>query len=179
MLGTRSSEHNPHFEALFLPQLDAAYNLARWIVGGDQDAQEIVQEAYLRAQKEFSRFRGDNPRAWLLTIVRDTAHGWIKKKHLSKGTLVSLDEEMPAAPVPVAPSDQSHESKRATLEKALHRLPPEFREVLVLFELESWSYQAIAAALEVPLETVMSRLSKARRHLLAALTGSSPSAPSP
>jgi RNA polymerase sigma-70 factor (ECF subfamily) len=157
------------FEELFLPHLDTAYSLARWIVGGDQDAQDIVQEAYARALKGFPGFRGDNPRAWLLTIVRNTAYSWIKKR-LNEEKLIPFDEQIHAVPVEVAPSEQSQEKRRQLLEWALNRLPAEFREVLVLFEIERWSYKAMAAALNVPLGTVMSRLSRARRRLQQELT---------
>jgi RNA polymerase sigma-70 factor, ECF subfamily len=152
------------FEELFLPHLDAAYNLARWLVSGDQDAQDIVQEAYVRALKGFAGFRGDNPRAWLLTIVRNTAYTWLKR-HAPDEKLIPFDEESHVVPVEPGPSELSHEKRRELLEQALGRLPTEFREVLVLFEFEGWSYKAMADALEVPLGTVMSRLSRARRRL--------------
>jgi RNA polymerase sigma-70 factor, ECF subfamily len=157
------------FEELFLPHLDAAYTLARWIVGRDQDAQDVVQEAYARALKGFSGFRGDNPRAWLLTIVRNTAYSWIKK-HLKEEKLIPFDEETHAVPVEVVPSELSQERRRQLLAEALNRLPAKFREVLVLFEIERWSYKAIAAALNVRLGTVMSRLNRARRRLQQELT---------
>jgi RNA polymerase sigma-70 factor, ECF subfamily len=153
------------FEALFVRQLDRAYNLACGIVREDQDAQDIVQEAYVRALKGFPGFRGGNPRAWLLTIVRNTAYTWTKKKRLQQEKIVPFDVEIHDATVEVAPSEESLESRRQLLEGALHRLPAEFREVLLLFELQNWSYKAIAAALGVPLGTVMSRLSRARRRL--------------
>jgi RNA polymerase sigma-70 factor, ECF subfamily len=140
-LGTTSSEHKSHFEELFLPQLDAAYNLAYWIVGGDQDAQDIVQEAYIRALKGFSRFRGNNPRAWLLTIVRNTAYSWIKKKRRAEERLVPFDEEIHAAGLEVAPSESYRERECQLIQQALKRLPAEFRENLALFELEGWSYK--------------------------------------
>jgi len=169
-LGTTSSEHKSSFEELFLPQLDAAYNLAYWIVGGDQDAQDIVQEAYVRAFKGFSGFRGNNPRAWLLTIVRNTAYSWIKKKHRADERLVAFDEEIHAACFEVAPAEQYRERECQLIEQALARLPAKFREALALFELEGWSYKAIAAALNIPLGTVMSRLNRARRLLQEELT---------
>ena len=165
-------QKKPPFEELFLPHLDGAYNLACWIVGGEHDAQDIVQDAYVRALKGFSRFRGDNPRAWLLTIVRNTAYSWIKKKQRMEEVLVPLDEKIHAAPLEIAPSEQYLESRRQLFELALKRLPAEFRESLVLFELEGWSYKTIAAALDVPLGTVMSRLSRARRRLQQELTRS-------
>ena len=163
-------EKKSRFEELFLPQLDAAYNLAYWIAGGEHDAQDIVQEAYVRALKGFSGFRGDNPRGWLLTIVRNTAYSWIKKKQRMEKGLVPLDEEIHAAPLEIAPSEPYLERRRQLFEEALKRLPAEFRESLVLFELEGWSYKAIAAACDIPVGTVMSRLSRARRRLQQELT---------
>lgn len=170
VLGTTSSEHKSHFEELFLPQLDAAYNLAYWIVGGDQDAQDIVQEAYIRALKGFARFRGNNPRGWLLTIARNTAYSWLKKKRRVEERLVPFDEEIHAARLELAPSEPYREREAQLIDQALKRLPPEFRETLALFELEGWSYKAIAAALNIPLGTVMSRLSRARRLLQQEIT---------
>ena len=167
-----SSEYKSRFEELFLPQLDAAYNLAYWIVGGDQDAQDIVQESYFRALKGFSGFRGDNPRAWLLTIVRNTAHSWIKMKRRREERLIAFDEEIHATHLEIVQSEQHLEKQCQLFEQALKRLPAEFRESLVLYELEGWSYKAIAAALDVPMGTVMSRLSRARRRLQQELTRS-------
>lgn len=158
-----------HFEELFLPHLDAAYNLARWLVRGDQDAQDVVQEAYVRAFKGFAGFRGENPRAWLLTIVRNTAYTWIRK-HASDENLIPFDEVIHSVAVEAPPSESVQEYRRQQLEDALHRLPAEFREALLLFEFEGWSYKAIAKALRLPLGTVMSRLSRARRRLQEELT---------
>jgi RNA polymerase sigma-70 factor, ECF subfamily len=158
------------FEQLFLPHLDAAYSLARWIVGRDQDAQDIVQEAYARALKGFSGFRGDNPRAWLLTIVRNTGYSWIKKHLNEEKLLIPFDEETHAVPVEVVPSELSQERRRQLLAEALNRLPAKFSEVLVLFEIERCSYRAIATALNVRLGTVMSRLNRARCRLQQELT---------
>jgi RNA polymerase sigma-70 factor, ECF subfamily len=159
------------FEELFLPHLDAAYSLARWIVGRDQDAQDVVQEAYARALKGFSGFRGENPRAWLLTIVDNTAYGWISLP-INEEKLMPFDEDAHAHAVPmeVLFSEPSHERRRELLAGALNRLPAKFREVLFLFEIERWSYKAIAAALDVRLETVMSRLKGARRRMQQELT---------
>ena len=157
------------FEELFLPHLDAAYNLARWITGRDQDAQDIVQESYARAWKGFSKFRGGNPRAWLLTIVRNTAYNWTKR-YLGEEKLIPFDEDLHAVPVETPPSELPLEKRTQQLHRALDRLPREFREVLVLFEIEGWSYKAMATALGVPLGTVMSRLNRARRRLRTELT---------
>jgi RNA polymerase sigma-70 factor, ECF subfamily len=157
------------FEELFLPHLDAAYNLARWIVERDQDAQDVVQEAYARALKSFAGFRGVNPRAWLLTIVRNTAYSWIQK-HLREENLIPFDEKIHAVPVSESRSESSYEKRKGQLQEALTRLPPDFREVLVLYEFEGWSYKEMASALNVPIGTVMSRLSRARRRLQEAIS---------
>jgi RNA polymerase sigma-70 factor (ECF subfamily) len=152
------------FEELFLPHLDAAYNLARWIVGRDQDAQDVVQEAYLRAMKGLEGFRGSKARPWLMTIVRNTAYTWIKKNpHVS--AMIPFDEEIHVVPVDDQPSESSHEERRQLLHEALSRLPVEFRDVLVLYEFEGWSYKRMALRLNVPVGTVMSRLNRARRRL--------------
>jgi RNA polymerase sigma-70 factor (ECF subfamily) len=152
------------FEELFLPYLDAAYNLARWMVGRDQDAADIVHEAYARALQGFSQFRGDNPRAWLLAIVRNTADSSLTKPHREKER-IRLDEESAPPPSKIVLSGLSQERQQQLLEEALTRLPAEFREVLLLFEIERWSYQAIATALDEPLEAVIARLCRARRRL--------------
>jgi RNA polymerase sigma-70 factor (ECF subfamily) len=157
------------FEELFLPHLDAAYNLARWIVERDQDAQDVVQEAYTRALKSFSGFRGVNARAWLLTIVRNTAYNWIQK-HSKENNLIPFDEKIHAVPANEQMSESSYEKRRQQLQDALSRLPPDFREVLVLYEFEGWSYKEMASALNVPMGTVMSRLSRARRRLHEAIS---------
>jgi len=159
-------EERRQFEEIFLPFLDAAYNLARWIVQHDQDAQDIVQEAYLRAFKGFRGFRGGNGRAWLLTIVRNTAYSWIHK-HAGDEKLVPYEEEKHAE---IIFFDQSTreivtEKRKEYLENALVRLPAEYRKVIVLYELEGLSYKELALALNIPVGTVMSRLSRARRRL--------------
>jgi RNA polymerase sigma-70 factor, ECF subfamily len=159
-------EERRRFEEIFLPFLDAAYNLARWIVQHDQDAQDIVQEAYLRAFKGYHGFRGGNGRAWLLTIVRNTAYSWINKRSADQ-KLVPYEEEKHAE---IISFDQSaretvSEKRKEYLQHALLRLPAEYREVMVLYEFEGLSYKELAIALGVPIGTVMSRLSRARRRL--------------
>jgi RNA polymerase sigma-70 factor, ECF subfamily len=160
----------PTFEENFLPHLDAAYNLARWILGTEHDAQDVVQEAFARAWKGFPKFRGENPRAWLLTIVRNTAYTWIKKHASDEERLVPFDEKSFSVAIETAPSELGLDKRNQQLRQALNRLPAEFREVLVLFEIEGWSYKAMATTLEVPLGTVMSRLSRARRRLREEIT---------
>jgi RNA polymerase sigma-70 factor (ECF subfamily) len=159
-------EERRQFEETFLPFLDAAYNLARWIVQHDQDAQDVVQEAYLRAFKGYQGFRGGNSRAWLLTIVRNTAYSWINK-HSADGRLVPYEEEKHAE---IISFDQSTkeivtEKRKEYLQNALLRLPVEYREVILLYEFEGLSYKELAIALGIPVGTVMSRLSRARRRL--------------
>jgi RNA polymerase sigma-70 factor (ECF subfamily) len=159
-------EERRQFEEIFLPFLDAAYNLARWIVQHDQDAQDIVQEAYLRAFKGFHGFRGGNGRAWLLTIVRNTAYSWINK-HAADERLVPYEEEKHAEIIPFDPStiETVSEKRKEYLRDALLRLSTEYREVIMLYELEGLSYKELASTLAIPVGTVMSRLSRARRRL--------------
>jgi RNA polymerase sigma-70 factor, ECF subfamily len=152
------------FEALFLPHLDAAYTLARWIVQRDQDAQDVVQEAYIRALKGFAGFHGVNARAWLLTIVRNTARTWLRQQSRF-ANVVPFDESIHVLPVDEPASESSQEGQIQQLHAALNKLPVEFREVLLLYEIEGWSYKQVASALNLPVGTVMSRLNRARRRL--------------
>ena len=147
-----------------MPHLDAAYNLARWLAGNDHDAADIVQDACVRAFRFIGGFRGENSRAWLLTIVRNTACSWLKKNRPQ--AIVSIDDDELA---------EIEDTNRATdsflgadanvLHAALEALPQEFREALVLRELEGLSYKEIAEVADVPVGTVMSRLARARRQL--------------
>ena len=159
-------EERHQFEEIFLPHLDAAYNLARWIVHNDQDAQDIVQEAFIRAFKGFQGFRGGNGRAWLLTIVRNTAYTWMNKR-MPDQKLVPYVEERHANIISIDQSTNESvlEKRRQDLSDALERLPSEFREVIILYEIEGLSYKELALSLGVPVGTVMSRLSRARRRL--------------
>jgi RNA polymerase sigma factor (sigma-70 family) len=154
------------FEKIFLPHLDAAYNLARWILQNDHDAQDVVQEAYVRAFKGFSGFRGENGRAWLLTIVRNAAYTWLNKR-LPEQKVVPYIEEKHAEIVWIDQSANESvlEKRKEELRRALERLPSEFREVIILYELEGLSYKELALSLGIPVGTVMSRLSRARRRL--------------
>ncbi len=167
-------QHAQRFEELALPHLDAAYNLARWLTRNDHDAHDVVQEAYLRAFKFFAGFHGDNARSWLLAIVRNTCYTWLQQNrglHVN----VSLDELLDSgeadAVLAVESSENGpeklmrQENDKAMLNRMLEQLPEEFREVIVLKELEDLSYREIAAITGVPLGTVMSRLSRARKLL--------------
>jgi RNA polymerase sigma-70 factor, ECF subfamily len=158
------------FEEFFMPHLDGAYNLARWIVERDRDAQAVVQEAYIQASNEFVEFRGADARAWLLTIVRNAAYTWIQKRGNNSG-MIPLEEAIHVAPSDKPQPGLFHQKRKRQLHEALSRLPVEFREVLVLREIEGWSYKQLASALNVPATTVMSRLSQARRRLRQEVPG--------
>jgi RNA polymerase sigma-70 factor (ECF subfamily) len=154
------------FEEAMLPHLDAAHNLAKWLLRNEQDAQDVVQEAYLRAFRSFSGFRGTNGRAWLLTIVRNTSYTLLKKSHAVDLT-TNFDEEIHATGHDsVSPATILEHSEDAQLIKeAMDELPAEFREILVLRHQEGLSYKEIADIAQVPPGTVMSRLARARAKL--------------
>ena len=154
------------FEALMLPHLDAAHNLAKWLLRNEQDAQDVVQEAFLRAFKSFGGFHGSNGRAWLLTIVRNTCYTLLKKNRVADLT-TPFDEEIHA-------SDDESVSAATILErsedaelirKAMDELPAEFREILTLRHQEGLSYKEIADIAQIAPGTVMSRLARARVKL--------------
>jgi RNA polymerase sigma-70 factor (ECF subfamily) len=152
------------FEQIVMPHLDAAYNLARWLAGNDHDAEDIVQDACVRAYRFLEGYRGVNDRAWLLTIVRNTAYSWFKKNRPQ--AVVSLDkDEFAEIPDESTPAAFAHTADAGVLRTALESLPTEFREALVLRELEGLSYKEISEVADVPVGTVMSRLSRARRLL--------------
>lgn len=157
-------EQLARFEELFLPHLDAAYSLARLLVKRDQDAQDVVQDAYIRALKGFKRFRGGKPRAWILIIVRNTAYSWLKKRPGATDT-IPFNEAIHHPPAEESPSEGSYEERVRQLNEALARLSVESREILVLRDIEGWSYKQLASALNLPSGTVMSRLSRARERL--------------
>ncbi len=157
------------FETVVLPHLDAAYTLARYLTRSDHDAQDVVQDASLRAFRHFGTFRGAESgegRAWLLAIVRNTAHTW-QRRHHGDALTTEFDEERhsEAAAVEDPAAALVAQGERAALHRAIDELPPEFREVIVLRELEELSYKEIAEVAGVPVGTVMSRLSRARRRL--------------
>ncbi len=154
------------FEALLLPHLDAAYNLAKWLLRNEQDAQDVVQEAFLRAFKSFSGFHGSNGRAWLLTIVRNTSYTLLKKNRVADLT-TAFDEEIHASDdKSVSAATILERSEDAELIKeAMDELPAEFREILVLRHQEGLSYKEIADIAQIPPGTVMSRLARARAKL--------------
>jgi RNA polymerase sigma factor (sigma-70 family) len=154
------------FEQAILPHLDAAYNLARWLTRRDQDAEDVVQEACLRAFQFFGSFRGGDGRTWLLAIVRNTCYTWLQKNRGREQT-VSFDEEKHGLTLaergPEVRLLQTEDAEM--LHDALRELPTEFREVVVLRELEELSYQEIAHVAGIPVGTVMSRLARGRERL--------------
>ena len=158
-----------YFEQIVLSNLDAAYNLARWLTRDDHDAEDVVQEACLRAFRFFDSFRGGDSRAWLLTIVRHTCYTWLRKNRAQE--LVTFDEELDGIESGANPEELLLQSvDQQLLRKAVEELPIEFREVIILRELEGLSYKEIARVTGVPLGTVMSRLARARKRLQHGLT---------
>jgi RNA polymerase sigma-70 factor, ECF subfamily len=157
------------FEQLVLPHLDSAANLARWLLRNGADADDVVQEAMLRAYRFFERFRGGDARAWLLQIVRNSCFTWLEKNRSSE-LMIEFDEELHqhSAPTPETLAAQADDRER--LITALESLSPRFREVLVLRELEGCSYKQIGEITGIPLGTVMSTLSRARERLRRDLT---------
>jgi RNA polymerase sigma-70 factor (ECF subfamily) len=169
-----NSEERARFAQVVLPHLHAAYNLARWLVRREQDAEDIVQEAYLRAYRFFSGFHGGDARAWLLQIVRNTSYTWLQRNRPQESTAEFDEEVHSGSQTPANPETLAIESaNRERLNRALDELPPNFREVLVLRELEGCSYKEIAEITGIPIGTVMSSLARARRRLALALTGES------
>ena len=166
------------FEHLVLPHLDAAYNLARWLLREPSACEDAVQEAYLRAYQSFSQFRGEDARAWLLTIVRNTCFTWLQQNR-RHGAAASFDEDL-HDPVVTQNNPETILLRRADVEQvrqAIAQLPLALREIIVLREIEGMAYKQIADVVGVPIGTVMSRLSRAREKLavtLAAYEGVAP-----
>jgi RNA polymerase sigma-70 factor (ECF subfamily) len=162
------SQDQVRFEMLVLPHLDAAFNLARWLLRSGADAEDVAQEAMLRAYRFFHGFHGGDVRAWLLQIVRNTCYTWLEKSRHAKD-MTEFDEELhgPSSPTPEALAIAGDNRERLT--HALKSLLPRYREVIVLRELEGCSYKEIAIITSIPIGTVMSTLSRARRQLQLAL----------
>ena len=160
------------FEQTILPHLDAAHNLARWLTRDDADAEDIVQEACLRAFKFFGSYRGENSRSWLLAIVRNTYFTWRQQNRI-KNLTTAFDEEVHGTDndIPTPEAILVNTVNVDLLKDALEKLPDEYREVVILRELEGLSYKEIADVANVPLGTVMSRLARARNQLQQALSG--------
>ena len=164
------------FGEVVLPHLDSAYNLARWLTRNDHDADDIVQDAYLRAFRAFAGFRGDNARPWLLAIVRNTCFTWLKR-HRRAEVEVPYDDELHGGDeVCDGASDSNPETILARLDNvrivdaALAQLPVGYREIVVLRDIEDLSYKEIAQVADLPIGTVMSRLARGRKLLVKHLT---------
>jgi RNA polymerase sigma-70 factor (ECF subfamily) len=161
------------FDAQVLPHLGAAYNLARWLVRDGHDAEDVVQEAMVRALRHFGGFRGSDARPWLLAIVRNAAWAWLGARRPAE--IVELDEDALHAALVDAGPDLNPETlamrrgEKRAIDTAIAALPIVFREALILRELEELAYREIAQVLDVPIGTVMSRLSRGRTLLAASL----------
>jgi RNA polymerase sigma-70 factor (ECF subfamily) len=156
------------FERLMLPHLDAAYNLARWLLRDERDAEDAVQEACLRACRALDRFRGGDGRAWLLTIVRHVCYTRLRQLRREPSAEPFADETHGSSEdLAEANALAWREAKSELLRRGLELLPAEFREVIVLHELEGLAYREIAEVAEIPIGTVMSRLARARQRLQA------------
>jgi len=162
------------FERRVVPHLDAAFNLARWLTRNDHDAEDVVQEAFLRAFRFFDGLKDSDARPWLLAIVRNTGYSWLEKNR--PADIVALDDDAALASDTVtvghvSPAESNPEvillqsANRKLVNQALEELPVGYREVLVMRELEDLSYKEIAAIAGVPIGTVMSRLSRGRELL--------------
>jgi RNA polymerase sigma factor (sigma-70 family) len=168
------------FEEVVLPHLDAAFNYARWLTRNEADAEDVVQDAYVRALRFYASLRGDNARAWLLTIVRHTWYGRFRPRDGAHQTTVfdEMNNERTAEgldPEALLLQRQTVDEVRAAVEE----LPVDFREVIVLRELEGLSYKEIAGVAGIPIGTVMSRLARGRERLLTILqSATSPGRPS-
>jgi RNA polymerase sigma-70 factor (ECF subfamily) len=163
------------FEETVLPHLDAAFNYARWLTRNDAEAEDVVQDACVRAMRFFSSLRDDDARAWLLTIVRNTWYSRVARlTQMSAGRpLNEVQDRWPD--LALDPEERLVQQHTVSLvRRALEQLPVDFREVIVLREIEGLSYKEIAAVAGVPIGTVMSRLARARERLQTVLTLASP-----
>ena len=159
------------FDDTVLPHLDAAFNYARWLTGNDAEAEDVVQDACVKAIRFLSSFRDGDARAWLFAIVRNTWYSRVTRR----GAVNPLSLDMTDDPADSAPNPEARLLQQQTVARvrgALEQLPVEFREVLVLREIEGMSYKEIAAVVQVPIGTVMSRLARARDRLSAVLKSS-------
>jgi RNA polymerase sigma-70 factor, ECF subfamily len=174
----QGDDRTARFEQTFLPHLDAAHNLARWLVRNAQDAEDLVQEAYLRAFEAYDSFRGQSAKAWLLTIVRNACFSRLRRASTA-GESAEFDEQV-HSPDSAAMDPESlavAEADSRLLASALEELPEEFREAIVMRELEELSYKEIAAVTGAPIGTVMSRLARGREQLRLKLRPTAPKEP--
>jgi RNA polymerase sigma-70 factor (ECF subfamily) len=170
------------FERLVLPHLDEAFNLARWLTGNRNDAEDVVQEAYLKAFKHFAGFRGSESRAWTLTIVRRSCFSWLRANRSqeilftdddagfearNRATVIALHPKAAETPESLA----TDKEMKARLNEAVRNLPLHYREIIILREIHDLSYRQIAEIADIPIGTVMSRLTRARDMLAKHLGG--------
>jgi len=161
-------EDRARFEQIVLPHLDAAFNLARWLLRSRDNAEDVAQEAILRAVRFFRGYSGGDSRAWLLQIVRNTCYTWMEKNRPSE-LAMEFDEEIHQLPSESPETLAIAGADRERLARALESLPPRFREMIVLRELEGCSYKEIGAITASPIGTVMSTLARSRKRLQRAL----------
>ena len=167
------------FERVVSPHLDAAYNLARWLTGNDHDADDVAQEAMLRAFTYFDGFRGGDARSWVLKIVRNTCFTWLQANR--PGEIATASEDLEEVTAPLVYSEFADDPETLALRRtaalllnnAVAAIPAAFREVVVLREIEGLSYKEIASVVDAPIGTVMSRLARARAELRRILARSS------
>ena len=171
-------DDNARFASLVMPHIDDAYRLAYWLTGNRTDAEDVVQDASLRAFRAIRGFAGGSARAWVLSIVRNTAYSWLRKNR--PAAVVTVEDLEGVELAHAKPGDPDAETPEAALiaktdadhlRWAIAALPPPFRETLVLRDIEGLDYREIAEATEVPIGTVMSRLARARRRLIATIEG--------
>ena len=173
----RADPDSQRFRTVVLPHLADAYGLARWLTGDRADAEDVVQDACLRAHRALGGFSGSNARAWLLAIVRNAAYDWLRKNRsatvIAVDDLAALEQALPVRDAAERPGSETPEAaliaktESARLEAAIAGLPPLFRETLVLRDVQGLNYREVAEVTGVPIGTVMSRLARARRHLMA------------
>lgn len=159
---SKADQNSDEFRATVLPHVDAAYNLARWLTRDATDAEDVVQEAYLRALKFYGGFNGRDARAWILKIVRNTCYTWLQK---NRGVSVEFDEIVHSEPISDPEAELVDRIDSRLLGELLAELPIEYREIVVLRELEDLSYKEIAEIANIPVGTVMSRLARGRERL--------------
>ena len=160
-----SDSKRSRFESNVAPYVDAAYNLARWLTGNDQDAEDVVQEAMLRAFMYFDGFRGGDTRSWILKIIRNTCFTWLEANRPSEIAATGVEE--------LEDMTTLRRTTALQLNNAMATIPAAFREVVVLREMEGLSYKEIATVIDAPIGTVMSRLARARAELRRILARSS------
>lgn len=162
-------QERARFEQIVLPHLDAAFNLSRWLLHSRTDAEDVAQEAMLRAYRFFRGYQGGDAKAWLLQIVRNTCYSWLEKNRPME-MMAEFEEDAHPQPSATPEAIAIAGDNRERLRQALEALPPRSREVIILRELEGCSYKEIAEITAIPIGTVMSSLSRARQQLQRSLT---------